>query len=351
MAVIKNYLLFSILRLTMREALFIKKNAQKWNEYQYLQTEDPDQMADRFITLLDDLSYAKTFYPHSKVTQWINSLAVSIYQTIYQNKKQRFSRLITFWRYELPLMFRKYHKTFLYSFLLFILLCSIAVLSSMKDDGFVKGVLGENYVAMTEENIEKGDPFGVYSDESRFSMWVRIAFNNIKVGFIIVVSGITFGFGTLYFFFQNSIMVGSFQYMFFAKGLGWQSVLVIWIHGTLEISGMIIEACAGFILGASIIFPGTYSRWISFKRGVKDAMKICVSLVPITILAAFLESYITRLSSNAFDKTTNTSLPVAASVSILAVSLLFIIWYFVIYPIRLERKLRNNPAFAEKINA
>ena len=335
----------------MREALFIKKNAQKWNEYQYLQTEDPDQMADRFITLLDDLSYAKTFYPHSKVTQWINSLAVSIYQTVYQNKKQRFSRLLTFWQYELPLMFRKYHTLFLYTFLLFILLCSIAVLSSMKDDGFVTGILGENYVAMTEENIEKGDPFGVYSDESRFSMWVRIAFNNIKVGFIMVVSGITFGLGTLYFYVQNSIMVGSFQYMFFAKGLGWQSVLVIWIHGTLEISGMIIEACAGFIIARSILFPGTYARWISFKRGVKDAMKICVSLVPITILAAFLESYITRLSSNAFDKSTNTSLSVPASISILAVSLFFILWYFVIYPIRLERKMRSNPAFAEKINA
>lgn len=335
----------------MREALFIKKNAQKWNEYQYLQTEDPDQMADRFITLLDDLSYAKTFYPHSKVTQWINSLAVSIYQTIYQNKKQRFSRLLTFWQYELPLMFRKYHKLFLYTFLLFVLLCSMAVLSSMKDDGFVTGILGENYVAMTEENIEKGDPFGVYSDESRFSMWVRIAFNNIKVGFIMVVSGITFGLGTLYFYVQNSIMVGSFQYMFFAKGLGWQSVLVIWIHGTLEISGMIIEACAGFILAGSILFPGTYSRWISFKRGVKDAMKICVSLVPITILAAFLESYITRLSSNAFDKSTNTSLPAPVSISILAVSLFFILWYFVIYPIRLERKMRSNPAISEKINA
>jgi uncharacterized membrane protein SpoIIM required for sporulation len=335
----------------MREALFIKKNAQKWNEYQYLQTEDPDQMADRFITLLDDLSYAKTFYPHSKVTQWINSLAVSIYQTIYQNKKQRFSRLLTFWQYELPLMFRKYHKLFLYTFLLFVLLCSMAVLSSMKDDGFVTGILGENYVAMTEENIEKGDPFGVYSDESRFSMWVRIAYNNIKVGFLMVVSGITFGLGTLYLYVQNSIMVGSFQYMFFAKGLGWQSVLVIWIHGTLEISGMIIEACAGFILARSILFPGTFSRWISFKRGVKDAMKICVSLVPITILAAFLESYITRLSSNAFDKSTNTSLPVAASISILAISLFFILWYFVVYPIRLERKMRSNPAFAEKLNA
>jgi uncharacterized membrane protein SpoIIM required for sporulation len=335
----------------MREALFIKKNAQKWNEYQYLQTEDPDQMADRFITLLDDLSYAKTFYPHSKATRWINSLAVTIYQTIYQNKKQRFSRLITFWQYELPLMFSKHHRMFLYTFLFFILLFAMGVLSSMKDDQFVKAVLGEDYVAMTEDNIEKGDPFGVYSDQSRFSMLVRIAYNNIKVGFLMVAGGIFFGIGTMYVFFTNGIMIGSFQYMFFAKGLGWQSVLVIWIHGTLEISGMIIEACAGFVLAKSILFPATFSRWVSFKRGVKDAMKICVSLIPITILAAFLESYITRLSSNAFDKTTNTSLPVAVSISILALSFLFIVWYFVIYPIRLDKRLKTDPAFAEKMLA
>lgn len=336
----------------MREALFIKKNAQKWNEYQYLQTEDPDQMADRFITLLDDLSYAKTFYPHSKVTRWINSLAVSIYQTIYQNKKQRFSRLITFWRYELPLIFRKYHRILLYTFLFFLILCAMAVLSSMKDGEFVKGVLGENYVAATEENIEKGDPFGVYSrKESRFSMWVWIAYHNIKIGFLMVAGGILCGLGTLYLFFQNGIMVGSFQYMFFAKGLGWESVLVIWIHGTLEIGAIILQGFAGFVLGRSILFPGTYTRWKSFKSGVKDAMKICVSLVPIFITAAFLESYITRLSSNAFDRTTNVSLPIGASISILAVSALLMVWYFVIYPIRLEKRIRNNPAFAAKLSA
>lgn len=332
----------------MREALFIKKNAQKWNEYQYLQTEDPDQMADRFITLLDDLSYSKTFYPHSRVTRWINSLAVSIYQTIYQNKKQRFSRLLTFWQYELPLMFRKYHRMLLYTFIIFTVFCSMAVLSSMKDDQFVKGVLGENYVAMTEENIEKGDPFGVYKDDSRFSMFVRIGFNNIKVGFLMVAGGIFFGIGTMLLFFQNCIMLGSFQYMFFAKGLGWESVLVIWIHGTLEISGMIIEACAGFILARSILFPGTFSRWYSFKNGVKDAMKICVSLIPITITAAFLESYITRLSSNAFDHTTNISLSTTVSISILAVSFLFIIWYFVVYPIMLEKRMRKDPEWAAR---
>ena len=45
----------------MREALFIKKNAQKWQEYEHFETQDPDEMANRFTTLVDDLAYAKTF--------------------------------------------------------------------------------------------------------------------------------------------------------------------------------------------------------------------------------------------------------------------------------------------------
>jgi uncharacterized membrane protein SpoIIM required for sporulation len=335
----------------MREALFIKKNSKRWNEYQYLQSEDPDEMAERFITLLDDLSYAKTFYPHSKATRWINSLAVSIYQSIYQNKKQRFSRIINFWRYELPLLFRQYHKMLLYTFLLFAVFCAIAVFSAMKDDEFVRGVLGPEYVAMTEENIDKGDPFGVYRDDSKFSMFVRIAFNNLRVGFLMVIGGILFGAGTLYLLFENSVMLGSFQYWFFAKGLGFQSVLVIWVHGTLEISGMIIEACAGFIIARGILFPGTYSRWLSFKKGVKNAMKICVSLVPITITAAFLESYITYLSSNTFDESTNFSLSPWVSGGILLASFVFIVWYFIVYPIVLERRLKKNPELAVKYYA
>ena len=103
----------------MREARFIKKNVDKWNQYQHEESKDPDEMADRFVTLLDDLSYAKTFYPQSKVTRWINGIAAGIYQSIYQNKKQKYSRVFLFWKYELPLLFRRYHKIFLFTFILF----------------------------------------------------------------------------------------------------------------------------------------------------------------------------------------------------------------------------------------
>jgi uncharacterized membrane protein SpoIIM required for sporulation len=322
----------------MREGMFIKKNVDKWNQYQHNSTNDPDETAERFITLVDDLSYAKTFYPRSKVTRWINGIAANIYQSIYKNKKEKYSRVFTFWKFELPLLFRKYHRLLLFTFLLFSLFVAIGVFSSLKDEGFIRGILGDGYVDMTEENIAKGDPFGVYKSDNPFTMFVQIAMNNTFVSLLMVIGGVLLGLGTIYAMWQNGLMLGCFQSMFFAKGLGLQSILVIWVHGTIEMLSLIIAATAGLVIAQGILFPGTYSRIQSFKLGVKDALKIMIILVPLFIIASFFESYVTHLMSNTFDIKKNEGLPVWASIVILTVSLSFIVWYFVIYPIQLHKK-------------
>jgi len=329
----------------MREALFIKKNAQKWQEYEHFQTDDPDEMANRFTTLVDDLAYAKTFYPHSKVTKLINGHAVSIYQSIYQNKKEKYTRLISFWKTELPLVIRKNHKTFLFTFIVFAVCFLMGVISSMRDYEFVKGVLGENYVTMTEENIANGDPFGRYKDtaeEGYFSSFMFFFYNNVKVDFILFIGGLLLGVFTLNFLFTNSVMFGTFQTMFITKGLGAKAAMVIWVHGTMEAAAMVVSATAGFIIAKSVLFPGSYNRLSSFKRGMKDAIKIMVVFVPMTICAAFLESYVTHLMSETFDKDGKGGMPVWGSALILGGSLIFIIWYFIIYPILLEKRLKKR---------
>ena len=330
----------------MREARFIKQNADKWQRYQHSQTDNPDETADRFITLIDDLSYAKTFYPRSKVTRWINGIAAGIYQSIYQNKKEKYSRIFQFWKFELPLLFKRYHRIFLFTTVVFLLFVGIGVFSSMKDENFVRGILGDDYVNMTEDNIRNGDPFGVYKDGNPFTMFVRIAMNNIFIALMFVLGGFFLGIPTLFKWplfnvaglWSTGMMLGAFQYMFFAHDLGLKSIMVIWIHGTLEISIFIISATAGFIIASSIIFPGTFSRGASCRRGIKDAVKILLIIIPILLMAAFFESYVTHLMSQTFDKAKNSGLPVWASVLILGTSAAFIIWYFIILPILLHRK-------------
>ena len=324
----------------MREGMFIKRNVDKWNQYQQEETNDPDETAERFVTLVDDLSYAKTFYPQSKVTRWINSIAANIYLNIYKNKKEKYSRVFLFWKYELPLLFKRYHKILLFTFLLFTAFVFIGVFSSMKDETFIRGILTDEYVEMTERNISNGDPFGVYKDDNPFTMFVTIAINNTSIAFLMAIGGMLLGIPTLFSMWQNGLMLGCFQYLFFAKGLGYQSIMVIWIHGTLEILALIISSTAGFIIAHSILFPGTYSRILSFKRGIKDALKIMIVLVPVFIMAAFFESYVTHLMSNTYGNEKNQGIPVWVSAIILALSLSFIVWYFVIYPIQMHKK--NN---------
>lgn len=318
----------------MRESSFIKKNLPRWKKIQEEPTEDPDEMAERFTALLDDLAYAKTFYSHSKVTQFINGLAAGIFQRIYRDHQGEKGRFRNFFHYQLPLLVRKHHRLFLFAFAYFLLFCIIGAFSAAHDETFVRGVLGDEYVNMTEQNIENGDPFGVYKDENQWTMWLRIAYNNIRVSMLCFVLGIAFSAGTLWVMLKNGIMLGSFQYFFFSKGLGWASVLVIWIHGTLEISSIIISGTAGMIMGNSLLFPGTHTRKESLKRGAMEGLKIIVALIPIFIIAAFLESFITR----------HTSMPLILSISILVISASFIIWYFVIHPIQVERAgYRLNP--------
>lgn len=318
----------------MREALFIKQNSERWRNYETTQANDPDELAERFIAITDDLAYAKTFYPKSKTTTYLNKLAAGFHQGIYKNKKESSNRVVRYWKQELPLLFLKHRKQLLYSLVFFISFVFIGILSARYDDTFIRLILGDNYVNMTNENIAKNDPFGVYKSKDSFIMFLTIARNNLNVTALCFVSGLLFSIGPVYVLFRNGLMLGAFEYLFISQGLGIESTLVIWIHGTIEISCVVIAGAAGLVLGNSILFPETYSRMVSMRKGAMDGMKIMIGISPLIVLAAILESYITR----------HTEMPVWLSLSILACSAAFMIWYVCLYP----RSMKMNPNLSPK---
>jgi uncharacterized membrane protein SpoIIM required for sporulation len=312
----------------MREGQFIKKNKERWTAYEQ-SIEDPDELAKSFTNLVDDLSYAKTFYPAGNTVKYLNNLGANIYLSIYSNRREKNNRIVTFWTEELPLIMYRHRKTLLFAALFFAVFVTLGVFSSMYDQTFVRAILGDEYVDMTERNIAAGDPFGVYKDGNEFSMFVRIAFNNIKVSFNCFILGILCSVGSLYFMLSNGLMLGVFEHMFFKHGLGFQSILVVFIHGTLEISALVIAGCAGMVLGNSILFPKTFTRAQSIRQGAKDGVKIMVGLMPVFLVAAFFEGYVTRY----------TGMPVILSGAILLSSLAFILFYFVFYPVKVSKRI------------
>ena len=320
----------------MREAAFVRQNKDKWATFENALSNKtalaPDKLSDLYIEITDHLSYAKTFYGGSNTEFYLNTLASQAHQQIYKSKREPKNRILEFWKTEFPVMFYHHQRELFIAFLVFSFFTAVGVFSSANDGDFVRAILGDDYVNMTLDNIEKDDPMAVYKQMGEFNMFLGITINNIRVALMAFAFGILLGIGTLFIMMQNAIMLGSFQYFFYDKGILWESIRTIWIHGTIEISVIIIAGCAGLVLANGMLFPGTYTRLESFKRGVKNGLKIMLSTLPFFIIAGFLEGFVTR----------HTEMPVVLAILIILASLALILFYYVIYPRMLFKKVSST---------
>lgn len=321
----------------MREAVFVRRHASDWEALERLLRDgaapDPEDLADAYVRLGDDLAYAKTFYPGSATAAYLNDLSALAHSRVYRNRREERGRFVRFWTHEIPLAVWESRRALVASLLLFLGAVGIGVVSSAGDDRFVRLILGDPYVNMTLANVEDGDPLRVYKEAREVDMVLGIAFNNIRVSFF-VFAGLLLeakapaaSLGTGWALVQNGIMVGSFAHLFAAEGLVAEWFRVVFIHGMLELSAIVVAGGAGLAMWNALLFPGTYPRLTSFRRGAIRGVKMVVGLVPVFVAAALLEGVVTR----------RTEMPLAASLAIILGSLAFVLWYFVVLPARRGR--------------
>lgn len=315
----------------MREAAFVKQNKEKWIAFEkainLTSKTDPNELADGYIQLTNDLAYAQTYYEGSKTLLYLNSLASQAHQKIYKNKKESGNRIVDFWAYEFPVFFKEYQKTLLVSLLIFVVAGAIGSISAVNDSTFVRLILGDAYVNETLNNIANGDPAAIYKSGSEIGSFLGITINNIRVAFLAFAFGVITSIGTAYILFSNGLMVGAFITFFYTKGVFFEANKQIWLHGTIELSVIVVAGCAGLIMGNSILFPKTFSRRVSFMKGAKDGLKVVISTIPFFIIAGFIEGFITRY----------TDMPNWLAFIIIGSSLSLIVFYYGIYPRILNR--------------
>ena len=309
----------------MKQSVFVQINKSKWQDYETKLTLDrtsAEELSKMYVHLTEDLAFAKAKYPRTKLTAYLNKLSLQIHNHIYKNKPESKSRLITFWKHEVPFIMRSSGKPMLYAFLMLTFGVFIGVLSATYDQTFVRLILGDGYVDMTIRNIESGNPMGVYGKMDQVPMFFYITINNIRVSFIAFVFGIFTSLGVGFVLIRNGIMLGAFHYFFYQYGLFDSTMLTIWLHGTIEITSIVIAGGAGIILGNGWAFPGTYTRMHSFARSARRGLKIIIGLIPFFIIAGFIESFVTRYSD----------MPLLLKLIIILGSVFLLIYYFIYLP-------------------
>jgi uncharacterized membrane protein SpoIIM required for sporulation len=317
----------------VKETRFIEQNKEKWSQFESHLNEpniEGDDLKNIFIQVTDDLSYARTFYNHRSVKVYLNELSQNFFSHIYKNRTGFGQAFKNFWSEGLPQICYDERRTIFISTIILIISICIGVFSSLHDKTFINTILGDEYVSLTKENIANGKPFNVYADEGQIDMFLSIGTNNLKACFVTFIFGLVLGIGSLGMLLYMGIMIGAFHTLFFqvSQQLLINSLLTVWLHGTIEISSLIISAAAGLVLSKGILFPGTLSRWQAFQLSGRRAVKMIVGIFPFIIIAAFIESFITR-----YDAT-----PAIVKILLIVASLVLMIGYFVWYPFYKSKK-------------
>ncbi len=315
----------------MRETNFIKQKKDKWIELERTiqrNDPDPDKLNDLFVQITDDLSYSRTFYPNRSVRVYLNGLAQQIFYSIYKNKKSSGGRFMSFWTEDLPRLMYQCRWELLLATLLFWVSFIVGCLSGYLgvDEEFARQLLGDEYIDMTISNISSGDPMAIYKDENKFTMFLTIYLNNLLVCFRYFMFGVLFTIGSVIELVYFGLYVGAFQFFFHEQDELVSSVLGIWTHGSLEIPAAILAGTAGIVMGKGLVFPGTYSRLQAFLLSARKGIKIMIGTIPLIFLAAFIESYITRL----------TDAPDLLRIVFIVFNFFLVLFYFVILPFMLS---------------
>lgn len=328
----------------VRESVFIKQNIARWRDYQKRlenpKYEDPDTLAQMYTELTSDLAFSRTHFPDATVTTMLNALTLKLHNEVYRGRQEKWSRLWTFWTDEVPQAVYENRKAMLSALAVFVFFLLVGIVSLFNDDEFARLILGNDYVDMTIENIKSGHPTDVYSQGSEADSFFGIMLNNLRVDIASVALGIFTPFVSSIIIMHNAIMVGVFTFFFFQYGTFGDAFLAIMQHGTLEISTIVLSGGAGFVLGSGWLFPGTYSRMQAFRRKAKQSLKIAISVFPVTIVAAFIEGYLTR----------HTEYPLPFRVLVIVLSAAFIIFYYIVLPWIKGRKRQDNPATDEQLS-
>ncbi|MEY3397750.1 MAG: hypothetical protein RL220_344 [Bacteroidota bacterium] len=338
----------------MQETEFIRQNKDKWSEFEETlkdKDKDPVRLTHLFIETTDDLSYSRTHYANRSVRVYLNGIAQQVFQIIYKNRTKATRKKRSFWREELPDAMWHARKSLLLSFSLFIFGMFIGIFSSMYYPDFAKIMLGSYYIEMTESNIANGDPMAVYKDDEPVSMFLRIAWNNVYISFLAFTLGIVFGVGTVFIILRNAIMFGAFIYFFIERDLFAESFLAIMLHGTLELSMIVLSGCAGFALSRGLIFPGTYTRGQALIFSARNGIKIMIGVAVLLTYAAIIESFATRFTDLPEIANGKLIIDVLRGL-VIAISFILVFGYFVFYPWYRHRKGLVAPeTFEEKASA
>jgi uncharacterized membrane protein SpoIIM required for sporulation len=238
-----------------------------------------------------DLARLRALEADDALVQRINRLTLRAHALVYRAPRKGVP-IGPFYRLELPRLFRATWRYTAASFLVTLVFAFLADRTVGAHPEVVSDLVGDagREFSVAHRAGDFADRFQAVPSPLLSSL---VTTNNIGVALKAFAFGVTFGAGTAYVLAVNGAMLGGFSGAYRKTGLSRELWMTILPHGVLEMSAIVVAGGAGFLVGASLLFPGRRKRLDALQDSAVRAAQIAAGLVPAFVVAGALEGFVT----------------------------------------------------------
>lgn len=277
-----------------RVKVFMDQNQATWSKLEtVLNTfgQRPTQKQLEEVSLLyrqvsAHLAYAQTHFPQHEIHYYLETLVIRSHNIIYgAKKKNHWKTILHFFTQEFPYLFYERARFFLIALSLLLIGYIFAYLLTWINQDYAKIILGNLTPLHPDELQEQQWNHAIISS--------TIMVNNIYVAFFCFAWGALFGIGTVWALILNGATIGSLASLYDQMDSSYIFWAYIWPHGIIELTAIFIAGAAGLSLAYRFFVPGDLTRYQSFKNEGKVTIKLVLGVIPMFVIAAIIEGYIT----------------------------------------------------------
>lgn len=119
--------------------------------------------------------------------------------------------------------------------------------------------------------------------------------NNGYVAILTFALGFAYGVPSAVLLLYTGLGLGAFCALYAGRGLVWDLLGWMAVHGTTELTAMLLCGGAGFYLGDALLFPGRHTRLDNLARRGPVAAEVAIGALGLLLVAAFLEGFVRQL--------------------------------------------------------
>jgi stage II sporulation protein M len=132
-----------------------------------------------------------------------------------------------------------------------------------------------------------------FEDQSSFDLMISLFLHNALICALMAILGLALGIITLLVVFDNGLMIGLIGTLAAGKSGPLVTIAALLPHGIIEIPAMALSASIGLYLGYCILMT-LFGRRMNVAGEIVESARMFVAwILPMLLVAAFVESYVT----------------------------------------------------------